>query len=130
MNKQLSFVFTLILVLLYLFFEKDLTLNQEDDNAKHDEKYYQTKMCNEFEGNMEYVLLDKARVDCLTSEYAIEVDFAKKWAEGIGQSLYYADVTGKKPAIGLIVGDGDEKYLKRINRVADKFDIKIIILQK
>jgi hypothetical protein len=130
MNKQLSFIFTLILVLLYLFFENDLTLKQEPDGVKKDEKYYQTKMCNEFGGKMEHVLFDKARVDCLTSEYAIEVDFAKKWAEGIGQSLYYADVTGKKPAIGLIVGEGDEKYLKRINRVAQKFDIKIIILQK
>lgn len=130
MNKQLSFIFTLILVLLYLFFENDLTLNQEPDGAKKDEKYYQTKMCSEFGGKMEHVLFDKARVDCLTSEYAIEVDFAKKWAEGIGQSLYYADVTGKKPAIGLIVGNGDEKYLKRVQRVADKFDIKIIVLEK
>ncbi|MFA5233293.1 MAG: hypothetical protein WC390_02755 [Sulfurimonas sp.] len=130
MNKQLSFIFTLILVLLYLFFENDLTLNQEPDGAKKDEKYYQTKMCSEFGGKMEHVLFDKARVDCLTTEYAIEVDFAKKWAEGIGQSLYYAEVTGKKPAIGLIVGDGDEKYLNRIKTVADKFGIKIIVLEK
>ncbi len=129
MNKQLSFIFTLVLVLLYLFFENDLSINKQDD-SKHDEKYYQTKMCNEFGGDMEYVLFDKTRVDCLTKEYAIEVDFAKKWAEGIGQSLYYAEVTGKKPAIGVISGDGDEKYLDRIRRVGDKFGIKIIVLEK
>lgn len=129
MKKQFSLFFTLVAVILYLFFEKDLSINKQDD-AKHDEKYYQTKMCNEFGGDMEYVLFDKTRVDCLTKEYAIEVDFAKKWAEGIGQSLYYAEVTGKKPAIGVISGDGDEKYLDRIRRVGDKFGIKIIVLEK
>lgn len=130
MNKRLSFVFTLLLLLLYLFFENDLTLNQEPEETKKDEKYYQTKICTEFGGEMEHVLFDRTRVDCLTDKYAIEVDFAKKWAEGIGQSLYYADVTGKKPAIVLIVGAGDEKYLKRVQRVADKFDIKIIVIEK
>lgn len=129
MKKQFSLFFTLVAVILYLFFEKDLSINKQDD-AKHDEKYYQTKMCNEFGGDMEYVLFDKTRVDCLTKEYAIEVDFAKKWAEGIGQSLYYAEVTGKKPAIGVISGEGDEKYLDRIRRVGDKFGIKIIVLEK
>lgn len=129
MKKQFSLFFTLVAVILYLFFEKDLSINKQED-AKHDEKYYQTKMCNEFGGDMEHVLFDKTRVDCLTKEYAIEVDFAKKWAEGIGQSLYYAEVTGKKPAIGVISGDGDEKYLDRIRRVGDKFGIKIIVLEK
>lgn len=129
MKKQFSLFFTLVAVILYLFFEKDLSINKQED-AKHDEKYYQTKMCNEFGGDMEYVLFDKTRVDCLTKEYAIEVDFAKKWAEGIGQSLYYAEVTGKKPAIGVISGEGDEKYLDRIRRVGDKFGIKIIVLEK
>ncbi len=129
MKKQFSLFFTLVAVILYLFFEKDLSINKQED-AKHDEKYYQTKMCNEFGGDMEYVLFDKTRVDCLTKEYAIEVDFAKKWAEGIGQSLYYAEVTGKKPAIGVISGEGDEKYLDRIRRVGDKFGIRIIVLEK
>jgi hypothetical protein len=130
MKKQFSFFLTLIAVALYFLFEGDLSLKKEEDGAKRDEKYYQTKMCGEFGGKMEYVLFDKARVDCLTDEYAIEVDFAKKWAEGIGQSLYYAEITQKKPAIGVIVGEGDEKYLSRIKTVADKYDIKIILLDK
>lgn len=45
-------------------------------------------MCNALDGKMEVVLKDKTRIDCLTAEYAIEVDFAKKGAEGIGQALY------------------------------------------
>jgi spore coat polysaccharide biosynthesis predicted glycosyltransferase SpsG len=130
MHRSISLIFTLILVFLYLFFENDSTIFENSNNIKKNEKYYQSKMCQELGGRMEYVLYDKSRVDCLTDEYAIEVDFAKKWAESIGQALYYADVTGKKAAIGLIVGSGDEKYLNRIKRVADKFDIKIIILNR
>jgi len=99
--------------------------------GKKNEKYYQTIMCNKLGGKIEYVLFDKTRVDCLTKKYAIEVDWAKKWAESIGQSLYYAEITHKKPAVGLIVGDSkDQKYLKRLKRVANKLDIKIIILDK
>ena len=49
------------------------------------EKYYQTKFCNKLNGRIEYRLEDTTRVDCLTDDYAIEVDWAKKWAEeGIG----------------------------------------------
>jgi hypothetical protein len=129
-NKQISLLFTLLLAFLYIFFENDLTLKQEDDNVKKNEKYYQTKMCQELGGKIEYVLPDKTRVDCLTDEYAIEVDFAKKWAEAIGQSLYYAQITGKKPAIGFIVENGDDRYIKRVKTVSEKFEIKIILLEK
>ncbi|MDP2894343.1 MAG: hypothetical protein Q8N78_08295 [Sulfurimonas sp.] len=133
MKKLFSLLFTLSIIILYLIFDTNLSFETEEkqeDGVKRDEKYYQTKMCSEFGGKTEYVLFDKARVDCLTSEYAIEVDFAKKWAEGIGQALYYAEITKKKPAVALIVEDGDEKYLNRIKTVADKFDIKIIVLNK
>ena len=133
MKKLFSLLFTIFIIILYLIFDGNLSFKTEEKQeygVKRDEKYYQTKMCSEFGGKTEYVLFDKARVDCLTSEYAIEVDFAKKWAEGIGQALYYAEVTKKKPAVALIVEDGDEKYLNRIKTVADKFDIKIIILER
>jgi len=97
---------------------------------KHNERYYQTKLCNNLDGDMEYTLKDRTRVDCLTDEYAIEVDFAKKWAESIGQSLYYAEMTGKKPAIGLIVGEKDTRYLRRLKIIADKFDISVIKIKR
>ena len=85
-------------------------------SKKYNEHFYQTQLCTELSGEMEYVLEDRTRVDCLTDEYAIEVDFAKKWAEGIGQSLHYAYMTDKKPAIALIVDrKKDKRYLKRLN---------------
>ena len=63
---------------------------------KHLEKEYQTAWCNAHNGIMEYKLDDNTRVDCLTNEYAVEFDFASKWAESIGQSLYYAQRTKRK----------------------------------
>lgn len=130
MAKLLSLLISVIAAVLYILLENETLSNTQEDSVKKDEKYYQNKMCNQLGGKTEYILFDKTRVDCLTAEYAIEVDFAKKWAEGIGQSLYYAEITDKKPAVALIVGDDDEKYLSRIQTVADKFDIKIIILEK
>ena len=61
-------------------------------SASHIEKesYYQNIWCRENLGITEYILPDKARVDCLTNSYAVEFDFASKWAESVGQSLYYA----------------------------------------
>ncbi|MFC2073874.1 hypothetical protein ACFLR3_01340, partial [Campylobacterota bacterium] len=75
--------------------------------AKHlyKEKVYQEHFCNKFGGVTEYRLKDKTRVDCLLDEYAIEVDFASKWAESIGQSLYYASQTSRKAAVLLIMED-------------------------
>lgn len=79
----------------------------------HLEKWYQERWC--VNGQTEYVLPDLARVDCLTDEYAVEADFADKWAESIGQALYYASQTGRKPGILMIVEqDSDCHYLFRL----------------
>jgi hypothetical protein len=96
----------------------------------YNERYYQSKLCEKLNGKMEYILRDRTRVDCLTDEYAIEVDFAKKWAEGIGQSLYYAHMTHRKPAIGFIMSKDDNRFLKRLQVIADKFNIKIYKIDK
>jgi serine kinase of HPr protein (carbohydrate metabolism regulator) len=97
---------------------------------KLNEHYYQAKLCKKLDGKMEYVLKDKTRVDCLTNKYAIEVDFAKKWAEGVGQSLYYSYMTSKQPAVALIVGSNDQKHLKRLQKLAKRYNIKIFVIEK
>lgn len=92
----------------------------------HLEKYYQERWCNEHHGVMKYRLPDKTRVDCLTDEYAIEFDFASKWAESIGQALYYAEMTGKRPGVVLIIEySGDERFKKRLERVTDRHGITV-----
>lgn len=90
------------------------------------EKYYQNEWCAKACGRTEVRLDDSTRVDCVTTEYAIEFDFAQKWAESVGQSLYYAEKTGLKPGIVLIMEkDTDYKYYKRVKVLADKYNIKL-----
>ena len=84
----------------------------------HPEKHYQAIWCNANGGIIEYILPDKTRVDCLTEKYAIEVDFASKWAESIGQSLHYAAMTGKEPGI-IIIMENPEKDWKHLPKLFD-----------
>lgn len=92
------------------------------------EKDYSSKWCRKQNGKAEYVLDDGTRVDCLTDEYAVECDFAPKWAEAIGQYLYYTARTGKSPAIILIYKkETDKRYLDRVLRVVKDYNLPIKI---
>lgn len=93
------------------------------------EKVYQKYFAEYINGKIEYVLQDKTRIDVLTNEYAIEVDFADKWSESIGQALYYSIRAKKLPGILLIIeSEKDLKYLKRLLYVAKKYKIKVWII--
>ena len=95
------------------------------------EKKYQEQWCNT-QSNciMEYELPDKTRVDCLTLTHAIEFDFGKKWAEAIGQSLYYGLITNRKAGIVLILEDksNEQKYLQRLLTVTEKYGIDVWVI--
>ena len=79
---------------------------------------------------IEYRLPDNSRVDCLFQDYAVEVDWHHKWAEAIGQSLFYAMMTGRKPAILLIIGPQGERYLKRLKFVTLHYGIRVFTVEK
>lgn len=90
------------------------------------EKDYQNAWCNKYNGELEYRLDDGTRIDCLTDTHAIEFDYAKKWAEATGQSLYYAMKTGKQPGIVIILeSEKDHRYIERIEQLADKYGITV-----
>ncbi len=92
----------------------------------HKEKYYQEKWCSEHHGQTEVVLSDKTRADCITETHAIEFDFGKKWAESLGQALYYSLQTGKKAGIVLILeSPKDRKYFIRLNSTIQHFNLPI-----
>jgi len=92
---------------------------------KHPEKWYQEKWCAG-KGQTEYVLPDATRCDCLTETHAVEVDFADKWYESVGQSLFYSFQTGKRAGILLIIeSDADRKYWLRLNSTIRHFDLPI-----
>lgn len=130
MNKNYIRIILILIVLFcsviaFCFTEPLKNGEFEKVKDKYKEADYVKAYCN---GQVEYVLPDKTRVDCLTDEYAIEFDWGKKWAEGVGQSLYYANITGKKPAVALIIkSQKEQKYVKRIEK-ADK-DIKIFVIK-
>ena len=86
------------------------------------------ELAPKYNAKVEVRLWDKTRVDLLNDTYAIEVDFAKKWAECIGQALYYSAVTGKKPACLLIAEkNSEERYVYRCQTVCAKHGIKLFV---
>ena len=125
-NKlRLIKVIKVIKVLLLFVFSLLFTLNafaNEADNVN----YY----CSQIKGNIEYRLADKTRVDCLTEITAYEFDFAKKFYEAIGQSLYYSIKTNRNAGIYLIVQDfNDFKYINRAIVVCSKYNIELIVVE-
>lgn len=89
------------------------------------ESVYQAEWCA---GRLEVTLSDQTRVDCLTETHAIEVEFANKWKNAIGQSLHYALMTGKKAGIALILRkETDQRYLDQLNRVIKANQLPIFV---
>ena len=70
---------------------------------------------------IESPLWERSRIDLLTETEAIEVDWAKKWPEGIGQAIFYSKMTGKKPVVLLLSKDlvADQRFLFRAKLAAD-----------
>ena len=93
----------------------------------HPEAEYQKAWCDKRGGVTEYQLPDKTRVDCLLPNMAVEFDFANKWAECIGQALYYGRMTNRQAACVLIMerGEKDLKYLRRLRRAAYKKGVNL-----
>lgn len=121
----------IVLVVGYFYFGLDYVPSNlyEAQTMKSNEKeaYYVENWCKTGFGIREFMLLDKTRVDCLTKDYAIEFDFAHKWAESIGQALYYSKMTNKNPAVVLILTKPEDiKYAKRIEKAQS--DIKIFLI--
>lgn len=132
-KKLINFAWSLVLLglgFLYLglnYVPKSL-YNTQTMKSDQVEAYYVEQWCTSSFGHKEFRLWDMTRVDCLTKDYAIEFDFAKKWAESVGQALYYAEMTHKKPAVVLILTNPlDMKYVKRVERVNK--DIQIFLVK-
>lgn len=80
--------------------------------------------------------VEGGRVDVMTSNEVIELDWPHKWHEGLGQSLHYSDATGKKPVLALIsYSQGPEnlraRSIERFNMVekyCGKHGVRLIVL--
>ena len=131
-NKTVHFIITFLLMAtgIYYFglnYVPQKLYETQKMKPNQVEMYYENEWCTTDFGRKEVILWDMTRVDCMTKDYAIEFDFAKKWAEALGQSLYYSKLTGKSPAIVLILtSPTDYRYVKRIERLDNGIKVFLI----
>lgn len=115
-----------LIILLILF----LTALSVEAKHIYKEAEYQHIWCSANNGIEEYANKDKTRVDCLTDKHAVEFDFAKKWAESVGQAQYYSLLTGKRAKVVLILENPKSQmiYFNRVKSLAKKhnFDVEYI----
>ena len=112
----------ILIFILNIFF----CFNQAHSKHILPEKYYQNEWCQQNNGISEVKMIDNTRIDCLTNTHAVEFDFAPKWAEAIGQSLHYSRLSGKKPAIVLIIEkDNDFKHYNKIKPLCEEYEIAL-----
>jgi hypothetical protein len=84
-------------------------------------------LAKKYDAVTEYRLDDNTRVDLLSKEYAIEVDYAHKFYESVGQATYYAIKTGRKPAIILLIKDeSEQKYIDRCRKICENVEVTVI----
>lgn len=96
----------------------------------HSEKYYQDIFCNQKNGKSEVVMDDRTRCDCVFTEnnitYSVEVDFAKKRYQAVGQALHYSRMSNSHAGILLIIeSDKDIKYLNSMIKDIQYHNLKI-----
>jgi len=86
---------------------------------RHTEPWYSRRWCAVQGGLAEYTLPDGTRADCVTPSLVVEVEWAHKWAEAVGQALYYATYfPSRLPAVVLLVEDDDPEAARRYERRA------------
>jgi len=107
-----------------IFFISMSSINNVFSNENQINNYW----CNKNDGEIQYRTKYGTYVDCLTSIYAVEVEYDYNWKEGIGQSLHYAEATGKKPAILLIKRNKSTKnYESELKSTIDFFNLPITL---
>lgn len=86
--------------------------------------------CSAREGTNEFRTQYGTYVDCLTAKYAVEVEYDNNWKEAIGQSLHYAEATGKSPAILLVKRKSSNKnYYQELSKVITQYQLPIKVYQ-
>ena len=90
------------------------------------ERDYQLHCNTILQGKIEYKLSDGTRVDILTDSLAIEVDFAKKWYEAVGQCCHYSRKSNRPPGVLLIVREKyEEKYVEAAKSAMRQIKVKV-----
>ena len=110
-----------------------LTAGAAAQTPKHEnETALSGRYCVLLGGIAEFRLADEARADCLTSEWAIEVDFTtSKVYECLGQAAYYGAETGRQAVCVLMWRDDEQsvanfqKYTRRALVASTLMDVQV-----
>lgn len=85
---------------------------------RHTERWYEMTWAPEVAGRTEVRLANDTRADVVTPKHAVEIDFAAKWHECLGQALDYASQTGLRPTTALIVEHpSEERFVEKLRGV-------------
>ncbi|GAA4648275.1 hypothetical protein GCM10023116_05420 [Kistimonas scapharcae] len=127
MNKSRLYSTTTLIFLFFLMQNLHSPAAYASGVGKY-ESWYQDVWCEGYDGQTEVEQDDGTRVDCLTSNHAIEMEFARKWPEAIGQSLHYSLKTGRNAGIVLILQKpSDEHYWASLNDVIKQYKLPITL---
>ncbi len=122
----IGFIFIIAIIILSSFINiQQCTTKINLKNYK--ESDYQKEFAKWIDGTTEFLLDDGSRVDILTKIYAIEIDYAHKWAEGVGQALFYSLKTKRIPGLVLILAKRKsyQKYIERVFIIVQEYNITI-----
>lgn len=88
---------------------------------------YNAKLAVAFNGQASVTMPDGTECDLVTSTHAIEIEWATKPYEAIGQALHYAEQTDLKPGIIVLVKDPNKEFkqLIRLAVLCGKHNIKL-----
>jgi hypothetical protein len=97
-----------------------------DAKRLYSQSKYKRVWCPKRGGQVEVKLMEGVRCDCITKTHAIEFDFAEKWPEAVGESLFFSQETGKKAGIVLILETQDDaKYWLRLKSIIEHHKLPI-----
>jgi len=125
-TRRLRKTATLILVIIILLLPALSHADRSLEMYPLPDDFYKRKWCSDHHGATEVKISDGTSADCITSTHVVQFQFAPKWAEAIGRTLYYSFETGKKAGIVLIIKN--EKGLedwKRLNSIIEHFNLPI-----
>ena len=108
-----------ILVLCFLMTVRSFSADLKTENEWSD------LIAEKLKGDREFAV-KSGRVDILTDEHAIEVEWASKWKQSIGQSLWYSFQTNRKAKVILLLKkESDENYARMLRSVILHNELKI-----
>lgn len=94
------------------------------------EAVWRDALAKELHGTVEH-RIPWGRVDVLTGDLAIEIDYSHKWHECLGQAIHYGLATERIGVMALIDEKGwDAERIEYAEQVAKRHGIKVITLRR